>query len=56
MNEMTPNSETARTYPPSAELASKAHVDAAKYDAMYAASVADPAAFWGQQAERLDWI
>ncbi|MCT4611461.1 MAG: acetate--CoA ligase [Pelagimonas sp.] len=47
---------TARTYPPAAELADKAHVDAAKYDEMYARSVNDPEGFWGEQAERLDWI
>ncbi len=44
------------TYPPSAETVARAHVDAAKYDAMYAASVADPDAFWAEQAERIDWI
>ena len=44
------------TFPPSAEMAANAHVDAAKYDAMYAASIADPDAFWGEHgtADRLD--
>jgi acetyl-CoA synthetase len=46
----------AKTYPPSAEMAANAHVDAAKYDAMYAASLADPDAFWGEQGKRIDWI
>ncbi|GJD96434.1 acetate--CoA ligase [Methylobacterium iners] len=32
-----------------------AHVDDAKYRAMYDASVADPAAFWGEQGRRIDW-
>ena len=32
------------------------HVNAAQYDAMYAQSVADPEAFWGEQGKRLDWI
>ncbi|MGB7319012.1 MAG: acetate--CoA ligase [Planktotalea sp.] len=45
-----------KTYPPSAELAASAHVDAAKYDAMYAASIADPETFWGEQGKRVDWI
>lgn len=45
-----------RTYPPSAAFAATAHVDHAKYQEMYAASVADPEAFWGQQGKRLDWI
>ncbi len=47
---------TETTYPPSAEMAAGAHADRATYDAMYAASVADPAAFWGEQGLRLDWI
>ena len=44
------------TYPPSDELKSKAHVDAAKYDEMYARSISDPEGFWGDVAERIDWI
>ncbi len=43
-------------YEPSAQTVSHAHVDAAGYDEMYAASVADPDAFWGEQAKRIDWI
>ena len=39
-----------------AGIASGAHVDAAGYEALYAASVADPAAFWGEHGRRLDWI
>ena len=45
-----------RTYPPGAEFAANAHADKAKYQAMYAASVADPETFWGEQGKRLDWI
>ncbi|CUH62432.1 Acetyl-coenzyme A synthetase [Thalassovita gelatinovora] len=33
-----------------------AHVDAARYDAMYAASLADPEAFWRDQGQRVEWI
>ena len=44
------------TYPPSAEVVSHAHVDAAKYDAMYARSIEDSEGFWRDQAGRLDWI
>ena len=44
------------TYPPSDTLTSKAHVDAAKYDEMYARSISDPEGFWGEMAERIDWI
>ncbi|MEP3675447.1 acetate--CoA ligase [Sulfitobacter sp.] len=45
-----------KTYPPSAEMVAGAHINAAKYDEMYAASLADPDAFWGEQGKRLDWI
>ncbi|MEO0358351.1 MAG: acetyl-coenzyme A synthetase N-terminal domain-containing protein, partial [Pseudomonadota bacterium] len=43
-------------YPPSPEFSTKAHADAAQYDAMYAESIADPDAFWRDQGQRLDWI
>ncbi|MEM6896155.1 MAG: acetate--CoA ligase, partial [Pseudomonadota bacterium] len=57
MNDQTPSKPaTDALYPPSAEAVEKAHIDAAGYDEMYAASVADPDAFWGEQAKRLDWI
>ena len=49
-------SDTSKLYPPSAEMAAGAHADKAKYEAMYAASIADPAAFWGEQGKRVDWI
>ncbi|MGL5838502.1 MAG: acetate--CoA ligase [Sphingorhabdus sp.] len=32
------------------------HCSAADYDRMYAASVADPDAFWAEQAKRIDWF
>lgn len=44
------------TYPPANTLTETAHINEAKYDAMYAASVADPDAFWGEQAKRIDWL
>ncbi|MHA7885979.1 acetate--CoA ligase [Roseicyclus sp.] len=37
-------------------LLDDAHVDAARYDAMYAASINDPEAFWGEHGKRIDWI
>ncbi len=43
-------------FPVPAEWAKKAWVDNDKYLAMYAASVKDPAAFWGEQGKRIDWI
>lgn len=32
------------------------HCSAADYDRMYAESIADPDAFWGEQAKRIDWF
>lgn len=37
-------------------LLADAHIDAARYDEMYAASVNDPDAFWGEHGKRIDWI
>ena len=45
-----------KTYAPSPDFVANAHVDAAKYDAMYAASVNDPEAFWKEHGQRIDWI
>ncbi|WP_299352723.1 acetate--CoA ligase [uncultured Shimia sp.] len=44
------------TYPPSAEMVARAHADEAKYNEMYAASINDPEAFWGEHGKRVDWI
>ncbi len=33
-----------------------AHIDEDKYEKLYEKSVEDPDAFWGKEAERLDWI
>ncbi|BCW87193.1 Acetyl-coenzyme A synthetase [Alphaproteobacteria bacterium SO-S41] len=43
-------------FPVSPEWAARAYVDEAGYRATYAASVADPEAFWGEQGRRIDWI
>ena len=43
-------------YPPSPEFAEKAHVDGARYAAMYQASMENPDAFWGEEGLRIDWI
>jgi len=43
-------------YPASAAFVAQAHVDAAGYAARYAASVADPVAFWRAEGQRIDWI
>jgi len=47
---------TSSNYPPSSEVAAKAHIDPAKYEEMYAASINDPEAFWGEHGKRIDWI
>ena len=43
-------------YLPDADFAANAHADKAKYDEMYAASINDPEAFWGEHGKRIDWI
>ena len=45
----------SRSFPVPAAWASGARVDAGRYDAMCAAAVKDPDAFWGEQGLRLDW-
>ena len=47
---------TDQMHKPSAEIVANAHADAQKYEEMYAASVSDPEAFWGEHGKRLDWI
>ena len=41
---------------PHLNFAVNTHVNAAKYDEMYDASIADPTVFWADQAKRVDWI
>ena len=43
-------------YPVPEELAKTAWADKASYQAMYRASIEDPAAFWGEHGKRIDWI
>ena len=38
------------------EIAAKAHIDDARYQAMYKESVEDPDGFWGKHGKRLDWM
>ena len=42
--------------PVPAEWKRRAYIDAAKYEEMYRASVADPEAFWASEARKLEWI
>ena len=46
----------SQTYPASDEFIARAHVNAAQYEEMYAASVSDPDAFWAEHGKRIDWI
>ena len=45
-----------QAYPPSSGFTAGAHVDAARYEEMYARSVSDPEGFWAEQAGRVDWM
>jgi acetyl-CoA synthetase len=53
---MSDQSQAQGVYAASAEFTANAHVDAAAYDRLYAASVNDPEAFWAEEARRIDWI
>ena len=44
-----------KIYDVPADWQKRAYADDAKYEEMYAASVKDPAAFWGEQAKRITW-
>ncbi|MDE3123796.1 MAG: acetate--CoA ligase, partial [Paracoccaceae bacterium] len=52
---MTDHPQVAKHPAPEAFVA-HAHVNAAKYQEMYAASIADPDAFWGEHGKRIDWM
>ena len=47
---------TDTVLPVPADWKRHAFLDKAKYDEMYARSIADPEGFWGEQAARIDWI
>jgi acetyl-CoA synthetase len=46
----------ALIHPVPDEWKRRAYVDRAKYDEMYATSISDPEAFWGEHGKRIDWI
>ena len=54
MSDLSP-APAGAIYAASPEFVARAHVDAARYDAMYAESVSDPVAFWGREGKRIDW-
>lgn len=43
-------------YKVSAEWQQHAHVDKARYEAMYEASIRDPEGFWREHGQRINWI
>ncbi|WP_397590830.1 acetate--CoA ligase [Sphingorhabdus sp.] len=43
-------------FPIPANAAANTQCSATDYDRMYAQSIADPDAFWAEQAERIDWV
>ena len=49
-------SDDVKTYPVITAATPNAHIDKAKYETMYAQSVNDPDAFWGEHGKRIDWI
>jgi len=46
----------AHVYPVTAEFAKNAHIDKAKYEDMYGASIDDSETFWAEHGKRIDWI
>ncbi|WP_342640369.1 acetate--CoA ligase [Rhodoligotrophos ferricapiens] len=45
-----------KLYPVPDEWKRRALIDRTKYEEMYAASLSDPEAFWGEHGRRIDWI
>lgn len=46
----------AHVYPVTVEFAKNAHIDKAKYEDMYGASIDDSETFWAEHGKRIDWI
>jgi acetyl-CoA synthetase len=55
-DDMSEKGSSQAVYTASADFVANAHISAEGYEAMYAASVADPDAFWAEQGQRIDWI
>ena len=45
-----------KIYKVTAAAAKRAHIDAAQYKKMYAASIRNPEVFWAEQGRRIDWF
>ncbi|WP_392713727.1 acetate--CoA ligase [Rhizobium ruizarguesonis] len=53
---MNGNKQAKGTYPVSKQWAERAFIDAERYEAMYAASIATPDRFWGKHGKRIHWF
>jgi acetyl-CoA synthetase len=49
-------SMSEKLYPVTAEWKAAAHIDEAKYNAMYKSATDTPDVFWGEQGKRIDWF
>jgi len=49
-------SDDVKAYPVPKAFAQKANIGPEQYASMYAASIEDPEAFWGEMGQRLDWM
>ncbi|MCI0467234.1 MAG: acetate--CoA ligase [Beijerinckiaceae bacterium] len=47
---------SGKSYPVPPAWKQRAYIDSAKYEELYAWSIADPESFWAGQARRIDWI
>jgi len=49
-------SDAKNAYPVPSDFAAKANIGPEQYVSMYAASIADPEAFWREMGQRLEWM
>ncbi|MEM8581126.1 MAG: acetyl-coenzyme A synthetase N-terminal domain-containing protein, partial [Pseudomonadota bacterium] len=56
MTEQKPIQQDNALKPVSEDFAASAHINAERYAEMYADSVSNPEAFWGEHGQMLDWI
>ena len=56
LRQETTMTDDQAAYPVRPDFADKAHIDSARYESMYAASVQDPEAFWAEHGQRINWI
>jgi acetyl-CoA synthetase len=54
-NNAIKHAQPDQIFAPSKDFAQNAHIDAAKYQALYKRSLEEPDAFWADMAKRLDW-